>query len=114
MTTHFVHTYLTCQTRDLKPENLLLDDDFRLKLTDFGTGKILSAGVERSKTWVGTAQYISPELLESSETSKRFDYNHLPFSYQVTSLAVLIFGHWDVSFFRWFRAVLLSRAFLSI
>lgn len=58
--------------RDLKPENLLLDDDFRLKLTDFGTGKILSGGVERSKTWVGTAQYISPELLDSSETSKRF------------------------------------------
>ncbi|KAF7792360.1 hypothetical protein EIP86_003396 [Pleurotus ostreatoroseus] len=41
--------------RDLKPENLLLDDNFRLKLTDFGTGKILTSGVERSKTWVGTA-----------------------------------------------------------
>ncbi|KAI0093000.1 kinase-like domain-containing protein [Irpex rosettiformis] len=59
--------------RDLKPENLLLDDNFRLKLTDFGTGKILSSGVERSKTWVGTAQYISPELLDSSETSKSSD-----------------------------------------
>ncbi|KAI0697260.1 kinase-like domain-containing protein [Cytidiella melzeri] len=59
--------------RDLKPENLLLDDSFRLKLTDFGTGKILTTGVERSKTWVGTAQYISPELLESSESSKSSD-----------------------------------------
>ncbi|THH00796.1 hypothetical protein EW026_g1788 [Hermanssonia centrifuga] len=59
--------------RDLKPENLLLDDDFRLKLTDFGTGKVLTAGAERSKTWVGTAQYISPELLEVSETSKSSD-----------------------------------------
>ncbi|KAI0342133.1 kinase-like protein [Trametopsis cervina] len=59
--------------RDLKPENLLLDDNFRLKLTDFGTGKILSTGVERSKTWVGTAQYISPELLESSESSRSSD-----------------------------------------
>ncbi|KAI0958424.1 hypothetical protein AcV7_004251 [Taiwanofungus camphoratus] len=60
--------------RDLKPENLLLDDDFRIKITDFGTGKILDSGGDRSKTWVGTAQYVSPELLEGSETSKSSDF----------------------------------------
>lgn len=59
--------------RDLKPENLLLDDNYRLKLTDFGTGKIVNSGAERAKTWVGTAQYISPELLEVNETSKSSD-----------------------------------------
>lgn len=59
--------------RDLKPENLLLDDDFRIKITDFGTGKILESGVQRAKTWVGTAQYVSPELLENSETSTSSD-----------------------------------------
>ncbi|THH20791.1 hypothetical protein EW146_g648 [Bondarzewia mesenterica] len=59
--------------RDLKPENILLDDAFRIKITDFGTGKLIDVGAERAKTFVGTAQYVSPELLEANETSKSSD-----------------------------------------
>ncbi|KAA1471868.1 kinase-like protein [Dentipellis sp. KUC8613] len=59
--------------RDLKPENLLLDDAFRIKVTDFGTGKLIDIGEQRAKTFVGTAQYVSPELLEANETSKSSD-----------------------------------------
>ncbi|KAG2339448.1 kinase-like protein [Suillus weaverae] len=59
--------------RDLKPENLLLDAQFRIKITDFGTGKILDNGAERANTFVGTAQYVAPELLENNETSKSSD-----------------------------------------
>ncbi|KAF9233511.1 kinase-like protein [Melanogaster broomeanus] len=59
--------------RDLKPENLLLDSDFRIKITDFGTGKILESAQERANSFVGTAQYVSPELLERNESSKSSD-----------------------------------------
>lgn len=79
---------LRCDFSDLKPENLLLDDGYRIKITDFGTGKILESGseyfplniaifcslmlVEKAETWVGTAQYVAPELLEAKETSRRY------------------------------------------
>ncbi|TFK75333.1 kinase-like protein [Pluteus cervinus] len=60
--------------RDLKPENLLLDEDFRLKLTDFGTSKVLDpSGEQRKSTFVGTPQYMCPELLESSTTGPSSD-----------------------------------------
>ncbi|KAJ7603604.1 kinase-like domain-containing protein, partial [Mycena polygramma] len=60
--------------RDLKPENILVDDAFRIKITDFGTGKVLENGVEHAKTFVGTAQYQAPELLELKWTTKSSDY----------------------------------------
>ncbi|KAF7321506.1 Protein kinase domain-containing protein [Mycena kentingensis (nom. inval.)] len=60
--------------RDLKPENVLLDDAFRIKIVDFGTSKVFEPGEERAMTFVGTAQYQAPELLERKETTKSSDY----------------------------------------
>lgn len=55
--------------RDIKPENILLDNDMRIKVTDFGSAKILGRkeeeGEASKRSFVGSADYVSPEVLRN-------------------------------------------------
>ncbi|KAH8828527.1 kinase-like protein [Flagelloscypha sp. PMI_526] len=60
--------------RDIKPENILITDDYHIQICDFGTAKILGSYDERTRTMnVGTAQYVSPEYLDTGQTSRSSD-----------------------------------------
>lgn len=54
--------------RDIKCENLLLNSDFEIKLSDFGFAKgnmkIINGQVPLSETFCGSYAYASPEILK--------------------------------------------------
>jgi LIM domain kinase 1 len=58
-----------CIHRDLKGENLLVTDNGRLKITDFGFARIAARNEDESKrlTFCGTDSYMSPEILLGDE-----------------------------------------------
>ena len=58
--------------RDLKPDNVLLADDGRVKLGDFGLARAISAHTSTGDL-VGTIAYLSPELVTRGQADARSD-----------------------------------------
>jgi serine/threonine-protein kinase len=61
--------------RDVKPENVLIADDGRIKVADFGLAKAVSATTQHTATGVliGTVSYVAPELVVEGRSDARAD-----------------------------------------
>jgi serine/threonine-protein kinase len=62
--------------RDVKPGNVLVQADGRVKVTDFGIAKAADSGAEeltRTGMVVGTARYLAPEQVDGRAIDERVD-----------------------------------------
>jgi serine/threonine protein kinase len=71
--------------RDLKPANIMITRDDRIKLIDFGIARIFVTGKNKDTIILGTPGYASPEQYGKSQTDPRSDI----FSFGATLYFVL-------------------------
>ena len=55
----------------MKPENLLVDKDGHVRITDFGFAKVVK---DKTYTLCGTPEYLAPEIIESKGHNKFVDW----------------------------------------
>jgi eukaryotic-like serine/threonine-protein kinase len=59
--------------RDIKPHNVLVDPEVRLKVTDFGIARAGTSQMTEAGAIIGTAQYLSPEQARGAPVDQRSD-----------------------------------------
>ena len=59
--------------RDIKPHNVLVDSEGRVKVTDFGIARAGASQMTEAGSIVGTAQYLSPEQARGGVVDQRSD-----------------------------------------
>jgi serine/threonine-protein kinase len=59
--------------RDVKPANIIITTDGKVKITDFGIAKIASSNLTTTGQFLGTPNYMSPEQVSGAPVDGRSD-----------------------------------------
>jgi serine/threonine protein kinase len=80
---HYLHRDMNCIHRDVKMENILLDEHMNVRLIDFGFSKQLDGAGSTTRTMCGSLPYCAPEIFQQLPYGKEID---------IWSLGVCLFG----------------------
>jgi len=80
--------------RDMKPQNIMIDKNDRVKIMDFGIARSVGApGVTATGVLIGTPDYLSPEQAEGEEVDHRSDiYSFGVILYEMVTGTVPFYG----------------------
>jgi serine/threonine protein kinase len=73
--------------RDMKPDNVLIDENMQPKITDFGTAKIQDTLTQTKG--VGTPTYIAPEVITVTDGKAHYDS-----AVDVYAFALILWAIW--------------------
>ena len=79
--------------RDIKPTNIMIDKKGYIKIIDFGTAKLLNNENEKTKTVIGSPNFISPEVLLGKGYSFSCDYWSIGICIYYIYYGILPFGN---------------------
>ena len=97
----FMHEYRVAHM-DIKPQNIVFDSNFNLKLMDFGTAECINDSSSKVSTRSGTEGFMAPEVADLSIRTEFDAYKADVYSLGVTMLLILFgrkpdFGWWETS-----------------